>query len=453
MDQITAVILAAGKGSRLKCDTPKPLLPISGKKMLDFVLDASASLPNLKSSLVVGHQKELIESVYRGVVDEIVWQKEQKGTGHAIMSFMGETKLDSDLVLVLCADTPLITKDVIREFYEHMVSNSLDACVMSFVAENPYGYGRIQQSESGVEIIEEKDASDDQRKISEVNSGIYLFKKNYLEKQLKTLTTSNSQGEFYLTDVFKKNLNVASFNVQHGERLLMGVNDLVQLSIASEEINKRKIQSLQRSGVLFTSPSTCLIDEKVTIASGTIIGKGVELRGSTKIGENCYIDSDSLVIESEIGDNVTVNAKSIIEKSVVKNHSSIGPVARLRPGSVIGESCKIGNFVEVKKSELKAGAKVSHLSYVGDSEIGENTNIGCGFISCNYDGKNKHKTIIGSNCFIGSDSQTVAPVTIGNDCFVASSTTVTNDMPDGSFGISRSKLIVKEEMAKRFIKK
>ena len=270
MDQITAVILAAGKGSRLKCDTPKPLLPIGGK-MLDFVLNSTSSLSNLTTSLVLGHEKELIESAYREVVDEIVWQKEQKGTGHAIMSFMDQTKLDSDLILVLCADTPLLTKDVIQDFYDHMSSNSLDACVMSFRAENPFGYGRIQKCDPGLEIVEEKDATEVQRSITEVNSGIYLFRKSYLEKQLKTLNTENSQGEFYLTDVFKRDLNVSSFNVQNGERLLMGVNDLVQLSIASEEINKRKVQTLQRSGVLFTSPSTCLIDEDVMIGSGTII--------------------------------------------------------------------------------------------------------------------------------------------------------------------------------------
>ena len=453
MDKITSLILAAGKGSRLKCDIPKPLLPLCEKNMLDFVLEAVKLDAESEVTLILGHEKDKIESVYRHKVSEVVYQDQQLGTGHAVKCFLDQTKLKQDYVLIACADTPLLTRDILKSFYYEVSQNKLDAGVLTFDANDPTGYGRIQKFDKGLAIVEEKDASEDQRKITECNSGIYIFKRTFLDEMISGLNQNNSQNEFYLTDVFKKDLRVDSFKIDNGESVLIGVNDLIQLSNVEEKLNINKIVSLQKEGVIFKDPKSCFVSVDTEIGSGTIIGRNVELRGKNRVGSNCLIDSGTIITDSEIKESVQIHPNSIVESSKIMPGSSIGPLARLRPGSVIHSKAKIGNFVEVKKSEIFEGAKVSHLSYVGDSEIGKNTNIGCGFISCNYDGKNKHKTIIGENCFIGSDSQTVAPVTIGDNCFVASSTTVTNDMPDGSFGISRSKLNVKEGLASKFIKK
>ena len=452
MDKITSVILAAGKGSRLNCDIPKPLLPLCGKKMLDYVIDA-VKINNSSISLVLGHEKEVIETAYRDKVTETVYQDQQLGTGHAVKCFLDQTKLDSEYILVACADTPLLTKELISNCLNYAESNDFDAVVLTFETQSPAGYGRVQRFSKGLSIVEEKDATSDQKNINECNSGIYIFKKVFIEKMINNLDQNNAQNEFYLTDVFEKDLNVSSFKVKNGESLLMGVNDLVQLSIIEGSLNKRKVQELQRSGVIFQDPESCFVSHDTQIKPNTIIGRNVELRGNCTIGSNCFIDSGCIITDSEIKSGSIILPNSVLETSNVDMNVSIGPFARLRPGSFIQSHAKIGNFVEVKKSKIAEGAKVSHLSYVGDSEIGKNTNIGCGFISCNYDGKNKHKTIIGENCFIGSDSQTVAPVVIGDNCFVASSTTVSKDMPDGSFGISRGKLDIKEGLASKFIKK
>jgi bifunctional UDP-N-acetylglucosamine pyrophosphorylase / glucosamine-1-phosphate N-acetyltransferase len=453
MDKVSSVILAAGKGSRLNCDIPKPLLPVCGKNMLDFVIEAVSLRDTAKVTLVLGHEKQKIVSVYENKVCEIVTQEQQLGTGHAVMSYLEQTKTDSKYILIACADTPLLTRDILEHFFNQVESKDLDAGVLTFEAKDPTGYGRIHKYKKGLSIVEEKDTSTDQKKITECNSGIYIFKRLFIEKMVKNLDTKNSQNEFYLTDVFKENLNVESFGIENGESTLMGVNDLIQLSLVESLLNKKKVQQLQRQGVLFRDPSSCLISIDCLIGPGTVVGRNVELRGKCTIGKGCLIDSGTIITDSIIGDETSVLPNSIIELSEVKENASVGPFARLRPATLIHSNAKIGNFVEVKKSQIFDGAKVSHLSYVGDSEIGKNTNIGCGFISCNYDGKNKHKTVIGENCFIGSDSQTVAPVNIGNNCFVASSTTVTTDMPDGSFGISRSKLNIKNGMASKFIKK
>ena len=453
MDNTACVILAAGKGSRLKCGVPKPLLSINGKPLLQYVVEASRFKENVSVSLVLGHEGEKIESVFKSSTEEVVWQDQQLGTGHALKCFLEQSSVLADNILVLCADTPLLDGELLKRFYTDFFDKNLNASCISFNADDPSGYGRVVKLSKGLKIVEEKDADPSQKKITTVNSGIYLFKKDFLKSHIGKLETNNSQNEFYLTDLFTNEDGVSSFNFEEGEKTLMGVNDLVQQAEAAKLLRQKKIEKLQLAGVIFESPDSCSVHDSVTVGAGTVIGSNVELREKTIIGENCTVDSGCILTNTEVESGGNILPYSVLEGAIVKNGASVGPFARLRSGAEINENAKIGNFVEVKKSVISSGAKVSHLSYVGDAEIGERSNIGCGFISCNYDGKNKHKTIVGEDCFIGSDTQMVAPVEVGDNCFVASGTTVTKDMPSGSFGISRTSFEVKENMAKRFIKK
>ena len=335
---------------------------------------------------------------------------------------------------------------------ELLKKENFDGVAASFVENNPTGYGRIVKTQKGFHIVEEKDATDEIRKITEVNSGLYLLKTSYLVEHLKAIDSKNKSGEFYLTDVFKDGFNVKAHCFPEGE-IFLGVNTLQQLEMVEKALRKRKQKSFRENGVRFIDISHSYIDSDVEIGEGTVIYPNTFITGKTKIGKNVVIEMGAQITDSIIDDGARVLAYSILEQAHLRNNAAAGPFARLRPGADIGPEAKIGNFVEIKKSVLDRGVKVSHLSYVGDAFIGEETNIGCGFITCNYDGANKHVTKIGKNCFIGSDSQTVAPVEIGDDCFVASATTVNKSMPDGSFAISRGQQTTKEGMAKKFIKK
>ncbi|MAW06713.1 MAG: UDP-N-acetylglucosamine diphosphorylase/glucosamine-1-phosphate N-acetyltransferase [Halobacteriovoraceae bacterium] len=395
----------------------------------------------------------MIESAFKSSTDEVVWQHQQLGTGHALKCFLDQTTVPADNLLVLCADTPLLDGKLLKRFYADFFDRKLNASCISFNTGDPTGYGRVVKLSKGLKIVEEKDADPLQKKISMVNSGIYLFKKDFLTSHIDKLETNNSQNEFYLTDLFRDEEGISSFNFEEGEKALMGVNDLIQQAEAAKLLRQKKIETLQLAGVIFESPDSCSVHDTVEVGAGTVIGPNVELREKTIIGENCKVDSGCILTNTEVKSGGNILPYSVLEGAIVKNGASVGPFARLRAGAQINENAKIGNFVEIKKSVISSGAKVSHLSYVGDAEIGERSNIGCGFISCNYDGKNKYKTIVGEDCFIGSDTQMVAPVEVGDNCFVASGTTVTKDMPSGSFGISRASFEVKENMAKRFIKK
>ena len=453
--QLTCVILAAGKGTRLKRKDAKPLLPLLGKSLIDYVLLPVNQLScSVDFSVIVGHQKEQIKNYLNEKNNfEFIDQDQQLGTGHALQEFAKQTQLSNENILVLCADTPLINQDILENFISDFEESNVQASVLGFNARNPFGYGRIKTFNNGVSIIEEKEASSEEKKINLVNSGIYLFKKSFLVENLSKLSNENNSGELYLTDLFQENLPVKTFSSNENEKIFMGINDLVQLSEATQIIQQSIIEKHQRNGVIFKSPSSNIIESDVTIEPDSIIGANVELYGQTIINEEVSIDAGSIITDSTINANTHIKPYSVIESSEIGSHCQIGPFARIRPKSNIGENSKIGNFVETKKVNLSSNVKVSHLSYVGDAEVGENTNIGCGFITCNYDGKNKHVTTIGKNCFIGSDSQTIAPINIGDSCFVASGTTVNKDMPDNSFGVSRGRLEVKEGIASRFIKK
>lgn len=457
---IGAVILAAGEGKRLKLDAPKPLAPCLDKKLVDYPireLKKFFSQNKLEGSqtAVIGHQRELVQTYISKRYPEVKYaiQEKQLGTADALRAYFDSSPETHrlDYTLVICADTPVVSEAELTKMLELLQSEKMDAVAATFEDPTPKGYGRIIRGKKGFHIVEEKDATDEQRKITEVNSGLYLLKTSYVLEHLKSVDSNNKSGEFYLTDIFKDGLNVDALCFPHGN-VFLGVNNLEQLEQVEKILRKKKIAMLREEGVRFIDSSHTYIDDEVEVGAGTVIYPNVYISGKSKIGKNVVIEMGAQIKDSVVADNAKVLAYTILEEAKLHEKAHVGPFARMRPGADIGPEAKIGNFVEIKKSVLERGAKVSHLSYVGDAFIGEETNIGCGFITCNYDGVHKHITRIGKNCFIGSDSQTVAPVTIGDDCFVASATTVTKNMPDGSFAISRGHQTTKEGMAKKFIK-
>ncbi len=462
-DQINAVILAAGKGTRLKIETAKPLCPAGGKTLIDYVLAGLEGFSfklgkAISYNMVVGYEKEKVKTYVQESYPKLDFsfaaQEQQLGTGHAVKTFFDAypDAWKNEYTLVVCADTPLITPEAYQQLWEGLKETDADAICASFHAKFPRGYGRIERHEDGFNIIEEKDASEEQKKISEVNSGLYIFRTKHIKNHIESLDDKNESGEFYLTDLFKKGYNVSPL-VFKDDRIFMGINNLVQLEEVEALILKRNKKKLMLSGVRFINASTSYIEPSVEIGAESVIYPHVTIMGTTKIGKNVTIEPGAVIKDSVLEDNVMVKAYSYFEKAHIKNEAAVGPFARLREGTVISEHCKVGNFVETKKSILHAGVKVSHLSYVGDAEIGENTNIGCGFITCNYDGANKHKTEIGKDCFIGSDCQMIAPVKLGNEVYVGSGSTINQDVPDGAFAIARQRQTNKEGMAKKFIKK
>lgn len=462
-DSIGIVILAAGKGTRLKIETPKPLCPVMGKTLVDYVLNelnnfAQRKILDCVFDVVVGHSKDQVQSHISNTHPELnlnfSWQKEQLGTGHALQTYFDNNKKarDQEYTLVVCADTPLIQSSDYERLYDEMKSKKSDAIVASFITEKPFGYGRIVHSSGGLSIVEEKDASSEQKCIKEVNSALYLFRTEHITKHIYSLDNKNKSNELYLTDLFKPEYSVSNLLFEN-EKSFIGVNNLVQLAECEQELMKRKIESLQLSGVRFLNPMTVYLEQSVEVMAGAVIYPSVTLLGKTKIGAGTILESGVFIKDSQVGKKNIIKAHSYFEGVVVDSNTQIGPMARLREGTEISSGCKIGNFVETKKAKLAKGSKVSHLSYVGDAEIGEETNIGCGFITCNYDGTKKHKTIIGKNSFIGSDCQVVAPINIGDEAYVGSGSTITDDIPSGAFAIARSRQTTKENMAKKFIKK
>lgn len=455
---IGAVILAAGEGKRLKLDAPKPLAPCLDKKLVDFPIRElkkffSQNKIDGKITAVIGHQRELVRSYIEKNHADVSFaiQEKQLGTADALRAYFNSTDKIFDYTLVICADTPMVSANELSIMMNQLKADNLDGIAASCIEKNPTGYGRILRGKKGFRIVEEKDATEEIRTINEVNSGLYILKSTYVVEHLKNIDSNNKSGEFYLTDVFKEGFNVQAFCFPD-PIVFSGVNTLKQLEEIEKALRTKKKSDLRDQGVRFIDSSHTYIDDDVEIGEGTVIYPNTFITGNTKIGKNVVIEMGAHITDSIVDDFARVLPYSILEKARLGKAAAAGPFARLRPGADIGPEAKIGNFVEIKKSVLDRGVKVSHLSYVGDAFIGEETNIGCGFITCNYDGVNKHVTKIGKNSFIGSDSQTVAPVEIGDDCFVASSTTVTNSMPNGSFAISRGKQTTKEGMAKKFLK-
>jgi len=452
------LVLAAGKGKRMKSQTPKVLHEVLFQPMIHHVLDMAHSLPHASVSVVIGHGGEEVKKACEGYSNlQFFEQKEQRGTADAVKSGEAFLKKQQGHVLILSGDVPLLKKSSIENLLKTHETTGAVCSLVTTQLENPTGYGRIlRDSKCAVQgIKEEADISIEEKKIKEINAGIYCFEIGALFQALSKISNSNRQGEFYLTDVIeilvKENKKVVGVLFSDSEETL-GINDRVALAEAEKVLQKRVNRFHMENGVTLRGADDIWIDTHSTIEPDVVIESGTRIKRS-KILKNSFIEAQSRIYFSEIHSGSKVKQGSVLEESIVGEKTSVGPYAHLRPGSILGKEVKIGNFVEVKKSVFKDGAKASHLSYIGDAEIGRAVNLGCGFITCNYDGVNKNKTVIEDEVFVGSDSQMVAPVTLGARSYVASGTTVTKSVPPESLVIGRVKQVTKEGYAKRFLKK
>lgn len=442
MTNVFAVILAAGQGTRMKSKLYKVLHPVCGKPMVEHVIDHIGSLDVERVVTVVGHGAELVKETL-GNKSEYVLQAEQLGTAHAVQQ--AEPILGSleGTTLVVCGDTPLIRPETMQALFAHHEANSAKATILTAVAENPTGYGRILRDADGqvAQIVEQKDASADQQLVKEINTGTYCFDNKALFEALKQVKNDNAQGEYYLPDVIeilqKQGEVVAAYVTDNFDETL-GVNDRFALSQAEELMRARINERHMRNGVTIINPATTHISADAVIGSDTILLPGVIIEGKTKIGEDCKIGPNSQIVDSQIGDGTTIHS-SVVLNSQVGNETAVGPFAHLRPDSSLGNHVKVGNFVEVKKSALGDDTKVSHLSYIGDAEVGSNVNIGCGSITVNYDGKNKFKTTIEDDVFVGCNSNLVAPVTLRKGSFIAAGSTITKEVPEEALAVARAR--------------
>lgn len=448
--KLKTLILAAGKGTRMKSELPKVIHEVNGIPMISKIIKVLEVLKPEENILILGHKKEEVLKVVGENADYVV-QTEQLGTGHAVLQAKDKLKDYDGDVMVLCGDTPLLREETLEELYKfHKDSNSVTT-ILTSIYDNPFGYGRIvKENELVKAIVEEKEADAETKKIKEVNAGVYCFKGRELFEALSKITNNNEKGEYYLTDVIEiqveEGKQVQSYVLNDNIEIL-GVNSKIELAQASKVLRDRKNIELMEKGAILIDPAAVYIEEDVEIGRDTIIYPGVILQGKTVIGENCQILGATRIIDSTLGNDIKVES-SVIEESILENGVTMGPFAHLRPKSHLKEKVHIGNFVEVKKSTLEKGVKAGHLTYLGDAQIGEDTNVGAGTITCNYDGKNKFKTVIGKNSFIGSDSMLVAPVTIGENALIGAGSVITKDVPDNSLAVSRSKQIIKNDWRK-----
>ncbi len=445
MEDIVTVIIAAGKGTRMKSDVVKVLHPLLGLPMLFYSIELSLSgIKAGKTIVVVGYQADRIQEMFKGIPIEFALQKEQLGTGHAVLQTIPFLRSFRGMVLILCGDVPLVKVETLRSFIDTYKRTGSTLSVLTTVVEEPFGYGRILRNSEGwlEKIVEEKDASEEERTIREINTGIYCVKAPFLKQGLAEIGKENAQGEYYLTDLVeiakKKGLR-CSAHVVADPLEVMGINTRVDLAIANDKLRQEKLKELMLSGVTVVDPQNTYVEKMVEVGKDTIIYPYCTLQGKTKIGEHCIIEHNSRISDSTVGEEVTIRSNSLITESKVEDQASIGPFAHLRPLSEIKKKAKIGNFVEVKKSVIGQGSKANHLAYIGDSLLGEGVNIGAGTIFCNYDGFEKHQTIIGDRVFVGSNVELVAPVKVGDDSSIGAGTTVTKDVPEGALAISRVK--------------
>ncbi|MBX3033032.1 MAG: bifunctional UDP-N-acetylglucosamine diphosphorylase/glucosamine-1-phosphate N-acetyltransferase GlmU [Bdellovibrionaceae bacterium] len=443
---LTVIILAAGKGTRMKSPLPKVLHPVAGRPMLEKVVYAAKGAGARDIRLVVGHGATLVRHVSENWGVRCFEQKEQLGTANAVAS-AEITDMDGDVV-IMNGDHPLIEAADIAAFVKEFREEKLDLAVVTSVLKKPHEFGRIVRQHGVMKaIVEAKDASRETLKINEVNTGIYIVKASLLAQDLPKIGNQNAKGEFYLTDLVsiaiegrkKVNAIVAS------PKVAVGVNTQAELARATKLLFKRKIQRLMEDGVMVIDPRATYVEDGVQVGPGSVLYPGCFLRGHTRIGSFCVVESHAFISDCEIGDSVQIRAGSYLEQSQVHAKCTVGPYARLRPETVLQEEAHIGNFVELKKVKFGKKSKAGHLSYLGDAEIGENVNVGCGTITCNYAAdKKKYKTRIGNDVFVGSDSQFVAPVTVGDGAVIGSGSTITKDVPAKALAVARGRQFIKE---------
>ena len=442
MTNIFAVVLAAGQGTRMKSKLYKVLHPVCGKSMVEHVIDNINTLNADRIVTVVGHGADMVKEKL-GSKSEYALQAEQLGTGHAVQQAEQLLGNLEGTTLVVCGDTPLIRPETMQALFEHHKASNAKATILTAIAENPTGYGRVIRDENGqvAQNVEQKDANEEQKLVKEINTGTYCFDNKALFESLKLVTNNNAQGEYYLPDVIEilvKQGEIVSAYVTDDFNETLGVNDRFALSQAESFMRARINERHMRNGVTIINPESTHISSEAVIGSDTIIQPGTVIEGATVIGEDCIIGPNSHLVNATVGNRTTIHS-SVILDSKVGNDTAVGPFAHLRPDSSLGDHVKIGNFVEVKKSVIEDYSKVSHLSYIGDAEVGHNVNIGCGTITVNYDGKNKFKTIIENDVFVGCNSNLVAPVTLKEGSYVAAGSTITKEVPSDALAIARSR--------------
>lgn len=449
----TVIVLAAGLGTRMKSRLAKALHTLAGRPLIQHVLDAASSIEPEKIALVLGHQADAVRKAVEKYRTEVVIQSEQLGTGHAVLQAKEAIAGATGPVLILCADTPLITAGTLRSLLDLHTKTGAAVTLLTTMMQDPFGYGRVIRGRSGVmRVVEEKDAVKAQKMIREVNAGIYCFDPKFLLSSLGMIGKSNAQGEYYLTDTIglarKSRRKVAALLCRDTYEV-MGINSRHELSLAEKIVQSRTNRRWMTEGVTMLEPGSVFIGHDVVLSKDVLLYPNVMIEGKTSIGDGTVVHSGARIVNSRIGRDVCIKDCSVIEDSDISDCAAVGPFAHLRPGTVLKEKAKIGNFVEVKKSVIGEGSKANHLAYIGDAVVGRDVNIGAGVITCNYDGFEKHQTVIEDGVFVGSDAQLVAPVKIGKGALVAAGATITRNVPPDALAISRASQEIREGFVSR----
>ena len=450
MPELHIVVLAAGKGTRMKSARPKVLHEAAGLPLIEHVLRAADPLAAASVTIVVGHMAEAVrESVSRNrPATQFALQDPQRGTAHALLQTEPCLAGRSGTVVMLSGDAPLLSTETLRRLLATHAAAGAAATLLTAVLDRPFGYGRVIRSGGRVQrVVEERDASPEERAIREINAGFYAFELGPLYDQLRAIAADNAQGEYYLTDVAevysRHGLRVDTLVVED-PREVRGINSRAELAEVSAMMRETRNEALMAAGVTLEDPACTYVGPDVTVGPDTVIHPDVHLEGRTTIGTGCEIHANVRIVDSTIGDRVTIQNFCVITASRIASDAIVGPFARLRPDSEVGEQAHVGNFVELKKTTLGRGSKANHLAYLGDATIGANVNVGAGTITCNYDGTKKHPTVIEDGAFIGSDTQLIAPVKVGRGAYVGAGSSITDDVPPGALAIARGRQVNKE---------
>ena len=444
MSDLHVVILAAGKGTRMKSELPKVLHPVAGKALIDRVLETAQALKPSSITLVVGHAGEKVRAHLAGRPGlAFAVQEPQLGTGHAVLQTAPLLQGRTGTMVLLSGDVPLLTADSLRALLATHTGAAAAATVLTAKLDRPYGYGRILRTNGRISrIVEERDATPAQREIKEINSGIYAFALEPLFAALAAISAENAQGEYYLPDLIgiyrRQKRGVTTYTIAQAVEI-RGINSRTELAEVSKMVRQQKNEELMAAGVTIIDPATTYIDSDVEVGPDTVIHPCVFLEHGTTIGAACEIHAGTRIVNSKVGDRVLIRNHTVIADAAIADDAVVGPFAHLRPGATLGQRAQVGNFVELKKAVLGAGSKASHLAYLGDVTIGDKVNVGAGTITCNYDGIAKHQTVIEDGAFVGSNSTLVAPVTVGRGAYVAAGSAVTEDVPAGALGIGRGR--------------
>ncbi len=444
MSELHVVILAAGKGTRMKSELPKVLHRVAGHALIDRVMGVADSLEPSTTTIVVGHGARLVQA-HLGSRPNLYFavQEPQLGTGHALLQAAPILRPRTGTVVLLSGDVPLLSADALRGLVATHQSSNAVATVLTAVLDRPYGYGRILRTQGRMaRIVEERDATTAQREIREINSGIYAFALEPLFAALEKIAADNAQGEYYLPDlvtIYRRRRRVVTTYTVADAIEIRGINSRTELAEVSRMVRQQKNEELMAAGVTLIDPATTYIDTDVQIGPDTVVHPCVFLEGATKIGAACEIHSGSRIVNSTIGDRALIRNHTVISDATIGIDAIVGPFAHLRPGADLGRKARVGNFVEVKNTTLGEDSKANHLSYLGDATIGANVNVGAGTITCNYDGAAKHKTVIEDDAFVGSNTTLVAPVSVGRGAYLAAGSAITEDVPAGALGIARAR--------------